>query len=157
MCDPSVLTIKIVTTTDQDLLALIAELDRELYERYPGQLVHGVDLNDERQLQNSVFVVAYHNAKPAGCGALRSIDRATGELKRMYVRPVFRKRGIARMILDSLEQQARKKGYERIWLETGTRQPEAIELYTKYGYKPIPKYGAYKDNPDSLCYEKRIS
>jgi ribosomal protein S18 acetylase RimI-like enzyme len=77
-----------------------------------------------------------------------------GEIKRMYVEPAFRGRGIGRRILAALEERGREAGYKRMWLETGTSQPEAVSLYEAAGYRRIAPYGFYRFDPRSLCYEK---
>jgi GNAT superfamily N-acetyltransferase len=103
------------------------------------------------------FVVAYCDGEPAGCGGLHRLREGIAEIKRMYVRPSHRGRGISRTILDALEAAARKGGYREIWLETGLSQPEALQLYEVRGYTPIEPYGFYKDEPDVRCYAKPVS
>src|SRR5262249_22242160 len=88
--------------------------------------------------------------EPVGCGALRRIEPGVGEIKRMYVAPSARGRGVGRLILDGLEAEAARLGLHRILLETGPRQPEAIALYCRAGYREIPLFGEYLD---SLCPE----
>jgi GNAT superfamily N-acetyltransferase len=91
-----------------------------------------------------------------GCGALRPLEVGIAEVKRMYVKKEMRGRGISVKILEALENFAKEFGYEKIWLETGIMQPEAIGLYEKAGYKRIISYGCYENNPLSVCYEKII-
>src|SRR5207248_5161117 len=93
---------------------------------------------------------------PAGCGGLRRFNKETAEIKRMYVEPGARCRGIGRKILDELEAAAKRLGYQKVRLETGTRQPEAIRLYESAGYQRIAAYGDFKDSPLSVCFEKSI-
>jgi GNAT superfamily N-acetyltransferase len=78
------------------------------------------------------------------------------EIKRMYVTPASRKKGIATMILCELETWAAELSYENCILETGIKQPEAIELYKKNGYTVIPNYGQYAGVQTSVCFEKSI-
>jgi GNAT superfamily N-acetyltransferase len=78
------------------------------------------------------------------------------EVKRMYVHPAHRGRGIGRAILSKLESLARLYGYTTMRLETGVRQPEAIHLYESAGFLRIPCYYPYSDSPLSVCYEKFI-
>ena len=103
-----------------------------------------------------VFLVARLGDEPVGCGALRPYGDGRIELKRMYVRPAYRGRGLSRAILAALEDEARAEGATTVILETGDRQAEAIALYERHGYESIPKYGPYVDSPISLCYEKRL-
>jgi GNAT superfamily N-acetyltransferase len=103
-----------------------------------------------------VFLVAYEGEEPVGCGGLRRHADGVGEVKRMYVVPGARGRGVARALLDALEGAARAAGYRWVRLETGLRQPEAIALYRSSGYEDIPSYGYYRDSPLSVCLEKRL-
>jgi len=91
-----------------------------------------------------------------GCGAIKEYNGDTMEIKRMYVSPDNRKKGIATKILTELENWARELSYAKCILETGKRQPEAIELYKKNGYKLIPNYGQYTEMENSLCFEKQV-
>ncbi len=101
-----------------------------------------------------VFLVARLDGQPVGCGALRAskVDDALAEIKRMYVVPEFRGRGISRAILSELVDTARRSGYPRIRLETGTKQPEAVALYQSAGWSRIPSYGPYADSEWSMCF-----
>jgi putative acetyltransferase len=101
-------------------------------------------------------VVAYENKKPAGCGAIKEYDKETMEVKRMYVPPESRKKGIASKILSELETWAAELSFTRCILETGKRQPKAIGLYKKSGYKLIPNYGQYAGVENSVCFIKEL-
>ena len=93
------------------------------------------------------------------CGGVRACDEAApgvGEIKRMYVDPAVRGRGLGRILLAALEEEGRRLGYDRLWLETGTAQPEAMHLYRVTGWTPIPKYGEYRDEEDSRCFERLL-
>ena len=103
-----------------------------------------------------MFLVAWVDDEPVGCGGIRAHDADIGEIKRMYVKPAARHAGIARTVLSELESRARDLGYARLRLETGIRQPEAIALYESFGYAPIEPYGLYRDEPMSRCFEKRL-
>jgi putative acetyltransferase len=74
----------------------------------------------------------------------------------MYVAPAARGRGLSRLLLAALEDEARQLGYSLVRLETGDRQPEAIKLYASSGFEPIPRYGPFVDDPRSVCFEKRL-
>jgi GNAT superfamily N-acetyltransferase len=86
------------------------------------------------------FLVAYVEGEPVGCVGLVRLDAKTGEVKRMYVAPEGRRRGIARALLGALETAARELGYSRIRLDTSAGQPEAKVLYESSGYRTIPRY-----------------
>ena len=136
---------------------LVQELLAELHDRY-GQDDADPDGLDARQLAapHGTFVVAWSGPDPVGCGALRRADERVGEIKRMYVRPAWRRRGVGRAVLLAVEARARDLGYERLILETGTRQPEAVRLYARAGYAPIAPYGAYRWSPLSRCFARTL-
>jgi GNAT superfamily N-acetyltransferase len=103
------------------------------------------------------FVVAADaDGTPLGCGGLRQLDEATGEVKRMYVVPERRGSGVAAAVLAALEAHARAQGWTQLRLETGTALPDAVAFYTKHGYRPIPGFGAYAGQPTSLCFAKPL-
>ncbi len=134
---------------------LVADLCAELSRRYhrpPSPFTM-----DEAADPRAGFVVARRDGEPVGCGALRRIDETTAEVKRMYVAPAARRRGLARRILDALERLAHGHSYARVILETGTRQPEALALYESSGYRRTENYGRYVGNPEAVCFEKRLA
>jgi GNAT superfamily N-acetyltransferase len=102
------------------------------------------------------FLIAYLDDRPAGCGALRRLEEGVAEVKRMYVEPCARRNGIGRRILAEIEATAQRLGYRAVRLETGLRQQEAMKLYESAGYQRVASYGEFKDNPLSVCYEKRL-
>lgn len=136
---------------DPEIAALIIAQQRELRDAdggLDGQVF--VPHDDVRYL--AVVV----NGRAVACGGLQSIDAETGEVKRMYVRPAHRGRGIARQLLAALEECAFRQGHSVVCLETGTYLPAAIGLYASCGYDRIPVYGEYVDNPYSVCFAKRL-
>ncbi|WP_306415946.1 GNAT family N-acetyltransferase [Fulvivirga ulvae] len=102
------------------------------------------------------MVVAYENDAPVGCGAIKPHGEDAMEVKRMFVSPAMRGKGIAAKVLDDLEQWAKELGYARCVLETGKKQPEAIGLYKKSGYQVTANYGQYIGVENSICFEKSI-
>lgn len=135
---------------------LIRELSSELGAVYGHDGSAAFSPNDVT-VARSAFVIAFLNSKAVGCGALRPMkDTNTAEIKRMYVRKDARGQGISRHILSKLEELARDYNYERVILETGTLQTEAINLYESAAYKRMACYGQYVDDPDSICYEKTL-
>ena len=136
---------------------LVRELLAELYARYGVADADPDGLSAEQlAAPHGAFVVAWIDADAVGCGALRRVGEHVGELKRMYVRPRWRGQGVGRAVLAAVEARARALGYERLILETGTRQPEAIGLYTTAGYTPITPYGAYRWSPASRCFARTL-
>ncbi len=142
------------TTDDPAFQSLIRELDAEFVERY-GEIQNQYSPYNVMP-SDTPAVVAFDGGTPVGCGAFRVLDIATVEIKRMYVRPNWRGRGISRQVLHALEEQARRESFKVARLETGTLQPEAIALYESAGYGRIPCYGPYVDLPMSVCYEKAL-
>jgi ribosomal protein S18 acetylase RimI-like enzyme len=96
------------------------------------------------------------NGTPAGCGGIQLCGTAYGEIKRLYVRPPFRRLGYGKLLLNHLADYARARGVELLRLETGIHQHAAIRLYEQMGFQRIPPFGAYVVDPLSLCYEKRV-
>jgi putative acetyltransferase len=102
-----------------------------------------------------VFVVARDARwRALGCGALRSIDGGTVQIKRMFVRDDARGSGLGRRLLPALEEHAVRLGATRVVLETGLAQPDAVALYERAGYRRIPCFGAYAVATRSRCHER---
>lgn len=134
---------------------LIAELSAELSARYGDDGSGRFDPADV-EVERAAFVVARLDGEPVGCGALRPMDEQAAEVKRMYVRSSARGQGISKKILQKLEDLARDFGYQIVRLETGYKQPEAIHLYEKSGYRRIDNYGPYIGSEYNLCFEKSL-
>jgi GNAT superfamily N-acetyltransferase len=138
-----------------DAVLLIAEVQDEYVTRYGDADETPMDPG-EFEPPEGLFLVAYLQDEPAGCGAIRRHGDDVAEIKRMYVRAVHRGRGLARLLLAELEAAALRAGRRRIVLETGARQPEAIGLYTSAGYRPIPSFGFYRHSPLNRCFGKDL-
>jgi putative acetyltransferase len=134
---------------------LIAELSADLGARYGDDGSGRFDPADV-EVARAAFVVAWLDGEPVGCGALRPMDEDAAEIKRMYVCPAARGKGISKKILHTLEVLARDFGYQVVRLETGVRQPEAIHVYEKSGYQRIANYGPYVGSERNLCFEKSL-
>ena len=151
----SALAIRVEPAESPMARALIAALDAELHVRYPGLPTHGID-GTRFADTGGVFAVGYLDGVAVACGALRPWETG-GEIKRMFVDRHFRGRGFSRAMLGFLEDRARERGYTRLVLETGDRQPEALALYRSCGWSPIATYGEYVDAlHESRCFEKRL-
>ena len=145
---------------------LLEALDAYLYEQYPV-LEFPADVNhilavSELLHPSITFLVAWGgdaaDRQALGCGAVRRLSDSQGayaEIKRMYVRPIARGQGVAELVLTQLEATVRSEGIQRILLETGTRQPEAIRLYQRCGYAICQRFGDYKNGPVSVFMEKQ--
>ena len=147
--------ILIRTNSDnKDFIELVKYLDAELAERDGDEYSFYAQFNKLDKIKH--VVVAYENDKPIGCGALKEYNSNTVEIKRMYTLTESRGTGIATKVLTELEIWAKELLYKKCVLETGKRQPEAIALYQKKGYKHIPNYGQYTVVENSICFEKEI-
>jgi GNAT superfamily N-acetyltransferase len=142
--------------------ALVLRMWSEICERYRIPAPCGEDSalpTGSFSEPEGIFLVGEIDGVGVACGGLRPCEEGpagTGEVKRMYVDPQERGRGLGRVLLAALEDEGRRLGYDRLWLETGTAQPEALRLYETSGWTPIAKYGEYKDESDSRCYQRVI-
>ena len=155
----TILPIKIVKVDPQgtDAMALLREAAMESRSLYPELFAPDTPWPDNSPTPDrGVYLVAYSNGQPLACGALRPIDQTTVEIRRMFVTAIARRKGLARAILRELERYAAGFGYSRMRLETGNRQLSAIALYEKLGFKRIPSFGQYANDPVSVCFEKMI-
>ncbi len=101
-------------------------------------------------------VVLFENNVAIGCGAIKEYDGSTMEVKRMFVDPTQRGKGIATLVLIELENWAKELGYKKCILETGKKQTDAIRLYEKNNYLLMENYGQYAGVDYSLCFEKNL-
>ena len=159
---PVGLSVRRRAITHPDAAALVEQVQQEYVVRYGGR--------DQTPLEPAYFeppagdfFVAYLGHEPVATGAWRRRTdvvvggtTATAEVKRMYVVPSARGRGVARALLAHLERTAGDAGAEAVVLETGLRQPEAIALYTSSGYSEIPGFGFYRDAPLSRCFARLL-
>jgi GNAT superfamily N-acetyltransferase len=141
-------------STNKDFVKLVTFLDADLK-------IHDGDDHDFYDQFNEIgglknVVVAYINETPIGCGAFKIHPNATVEIKRMYVSPNGRKKGIASKVLTELENWAKELNFKKCILETGKQQPEAIELYKKCNYTITSNFGFYENVENSVCFEKFI-
>jgi GNAT superfamily N-acetyltransferase len=140
-----------------DARRLIAALDEHLASRYPPEQRFGPNLKPEQIAAGlGTFVIARADGRAVGCGALRKLDETSAEVKRMYVAPEVRGNGVGRKVLEHLESVGRSLGVQRLVLETGIYQAEAIGLYHQAGFEPVRCWGEYAESVTSVCFEKRI-
>ncbi|MGW4501391.1 GNAT family N-acetyltransferase [Micromonospora sp. NPDC004336] len=137
--------------TDPEIATLVVAQQRELREADGGLEGQATLTHDDIR-----YLAVVVDGRAVACGGLQALPDGSGEVKRMYVRPAYRGRGIARQLLSALEEMAHQYGHPRVCLETATYLPAAIGLYTSCGYEPIPVYGEYVDNPYSVCFAKRL-
>jgi len=121
-----------------------------------------VDIDgDEREffafynnVQLEHVLVVYENKIAVGCGGFKKYDENTAEIKRMFVHPDQRGKGIASLILKEIESWAKEFGFSSYILETSPKLTSAIALYEKTGYQLIPNYGQYIGVENSICMKK---
>jgi putative acetyltransferase len=150
------MTLKIIRTdsNNEDFRELVALLDADLSVRDGAEHSFYAQFNKVDSIKN--VVVAYQNDEAVGCGAFKKYDDQTVEIKRMYVREENRGKGIAVEVLRELESWSAKLNFTFAVLEIGLKQPEAIRLYEKSGYKVIPNYGQYEGIENSVCMKKSL-
>jgi len=146
------ITLKRTDSSNQDFTNLVNQLDADLAIRDGDDHAFYNQFNSINMIKYAL--VAYEGNIPIGCGAIKTFNNDAMEIKRMYVLPKHRGKGIAGIILNELEQWAKELGYTKCVLETGINQPEALALYHKSGFVRIPNYGQYADVPSSFCFEK---
>jgi putative acetyltransferase len=148
------ITIVRTDSANEDFRTLVTALDKDLAIRDGDDHAFFAQYN---KIDNIAHVVlAYDGNEPVGCGAIKHYGPGTMEVKRMYVPPARRGRGIAGLVLGELERWAKELDYTTCILETGEKQPEAIRLYSKSNYSVIPNYGQYANVASSVCFEKRV-
>lgn len=148
-------TLATTTWDDPAVASLTAAQQVELRARYDGAGEPGVPPSAADVAV--VLLARDDDGTPIGCGALRPLEAGTAELKRMYVVPAARGRGVSRLLLAALEAEAVARGWTTVLLETGPRQPEAVGLYTAAGYRPVPAFGHHVDDPFSLCFARELA
>lgn len=140
-----------------DALQLIQELDEHLGAHpYPLQSRHAFDI-EKLIREQVVFFVTRYEGEPAGCGGLKLFGDEYAEVKRMYVRPRFRGRGLGKAMLNHLADYARAHRVKLLRLETGIYENEAIALYERFGFERRSPFGEYKEDPLSVYFEKSLA
>lgn len=125
-----------------------SELMRELNDlfnaQYPGRAAKpgSVTTPDEMVAPRGAFLVGWEGEAAVAIGGLRDLGGGICEIKRMYVVPGARSRGVGRALLGALEDSARALGYERVRLDAGPAQEQSISLFRRTGYVEIPQYNA---------------
>jgi len=147
-------TFKRTTSDEPGFRDLVALLDKDLQIRDGDEHAFYAQFNQIENIRN--VIVCYVDDKPIGCGAFKAYEQDKAEIKRMFVQPAYRGHGIGLNILRELELWAAELNYTACILETGKKQPEAIRLYQKAGYRIIENYGQYQNVANSVCMIKQI-
>jgi GNAT superfamily N-acetyltransferase len=156
---PSELTVIQVPVSDPRVRPLLRELGDEYSTRY-GKDAHAelARYPDEEFTppHGGLLLLLLERGEPVAGGAFRRYDAATAELKRIWTHSAHRRRGLARLVVAQLEHEARVRGYQRIYLTTGPRQPEARGLYLATGYTPLFDTSADPETLGPLPFEKHL-
>ena len=132
--------------------AMVTEME-ELYDLRTGT---GLGLSAppaDFSPPGGAFLVIYEDGKPVAGGGVKRDEDGIAEIKRMYVAPGARGRGLGRQLLEALEEEARSLGYARIRLDTGARQPEARAMYERAGYHAVDDYNG---NPQASFWGEKV-
>lgn len=136
---------------DSEVIALVVDQQVELRARDGGRDGHVYAVDPAAR-----YLVAVMGGDAVACGAVLALDIDVAEITRLYVRPAYRGRGLARRMLAALEDLAAARGHRVVRLESGVSSPDAISLFLAAGYRPIPRYGQYQRYEGSRCFEKRF-
>lgn len=139
---------------NSDFIELCHSLDNYLNEFVGGEenRAEYIPYNQLDDIHN--VIVAYDGDIPVRSASFKKYDDESAEVKRVFIKPEYRNRGISSKIMELLENIAREQGYHYLILESGEPLVAAMALYRKIGYKVIPNYRQYKNMPDSICMRK---
>jgi GNAT superfamily N-acetyltransferase len=134
---------------------LLAEMRVELNDVYESfsRLDNPLLVPDELRDPGGAYLVGYEDADAIAGGGLRRLDDSVAEIKRMFVRPAARSRGVARALLDALELTAKELGYQKVRLDTGPKQIHGLALYRSAGYVDV---SPYNDNPFASFWGEKV-
>jgi putative acetyltransferase len=149
------ITILRTSSENKDFISLVNLLDADLALRDGDEHSFYHQFNKIDLIKYAVIL--YENNLAVACGAIKQLNSDTMEVKRIYTLPESRGKGLASLVISELESWARELSFKICILETGKKQPEAIKLYKKNGYRLIPNYGQYTGVENSLCFEKDLS
>jgi putative acetyltransferase len=143
--------IKLDDLSGSQIHALLEEHLRSMHSISPPESVHALDLAALRAPQIS-FWTAWEGNELLGCGALKELDRSHGEIKSMRTAASHRRKGVARALLEHIVAEARKRGYARLSLETGSQADfaPAQRLYREFGFGECPPFADYAEDPNSI-------
>ncbi|MFC9504430.1 GNAT family N-acetyltransferase [Streptomyces sp. NPDC057002] len=148
-----------VPASDPRVEPLLRELGHEYSRRYGGDAHAEMARYPDEEFtepHGGLLILLLERGEPVAGGAFRRYDTTTAELKRIWSHSAHRRRGLARRVVAELEQQAAVRGYRRIYLTTGPRQPEARGLYLATGYTPLFDTEADPETVGPLPFEKHL-
>jgi putative acetyltransferase len=150
--------IKVDNLSGPDIANLLSEHLRSLAEITPPESRHALNL-DELRRPDVIFWSAWSDRELVGCGALKEIDPQHGEVKSMRTAKASLRRGVASKVLQEIISEAKRRGYLRLSLETGSQAPfePARRLYGKFGFRPCPPFNGYIEDPNSVFMTLELS
>lgn len=143
--------------THPEVRSLIAEHLAGMHANSPAEHVHALAIDGLRH-PSVTFWSAWQGDRLCGCGALKALDERNGEVKSMRTRTAFLRQGVGQAVLDEITRTARTRGYERLWLETGTGTAfeAAHALYRRNGFEDCGAFGEYRANAFSAFMMLRL-
>jgi GNAT superfamily N-acetyltransferase len=154
--DGSRARLRAVAYEDPVAQELVGRVQQEYVQRYGGPDESPVTPG-EFTPPTGIFLVAEVDGVPAGTAAWRTLGDGRAEMKRVYVEPGFRRRGLAQVLVEALEADAARAGIRSLELNSGPEQPEALALYAALGYAPVPGFGVYACHPSAVFLGKDLS
>lgn len=146
--------LRFVSPSSADYAMLAKKLD-DYYISLVGDVhLRYAAMNDPKNM--ACIIVAYEGTTPVGCGCWKAVDAGTAEVKRIFVEPAYRRRGIASAIIDLLESHILASGYGKILLETARTTGDSKALYLSLGYREIPYYGSPAGAENCRCFLKEV-
>jgi putative acetyltransferase len=149
--------IKIDDLSGEEIADLLREHLQDMAEHSPPESIHALDL-ERLQKPEITFWSVWDGSGLAGCGALKELDRYHGELKSMRTSPAYRRRGVAKLLLEHILEEAKTRGYRRLSLETGTMEAfePARKLYASFGFRSCEPFSNYREDPNSIFMTKEM-
>ncbi|MCI3919202.1 GNAT family N-acetyltransferase [Paenibacillus sp. TRM 82003] len=144
------MNLKVDDLTGPEIQALIAEHLRGMFETSPPESVHALPLEDLRKPEIT-FWSAWEDGELLGCGALKQLDREHGEVKSMRTASAHQRKGVAKRLLEHIVEEAKRRGYRRLSLETGSMDAflPARKLYERFGFRYCGPFADYEEDPNS--------
>lgn len=149
--------IKIDDLTGTEIADLLREHLANMAENSPPQSIHALSLDELRQ-PDITFWSVWNGAELLGCGALKELDPVHGEIKSMRTASAHRRKGVAAGLLANILEEAKRRKYKRVSLETGSMRAfiPAHRLYAKFGFRECGPFADYTEDPNSIFLTKEL-
>lgn len=149
--------IRIDDLTSPEVIALIGEHYQEMLAQSPEDSMHALDVEHLRKPEITFWTV-WENNELLGCGAMKELDPTHGEIKSMRTAAIHKRKGIAKRVLEHMLEEAQRRGYEKVSLETGTLDSfkPAIQLYRRLGFEYCEPFADYVEDPYSVFLTRSV-